>query len=321
MMLTGFLNKIALGLLRFEMVDEGTCKVVTRFGRFRKALKPGLRCYLSGWGLLGRIHVFTVTDPDSLETVRTSVLDTKEVVFDYPKEKVISRDNVQFEVDAIVYFRVTDPKRALFGVEDYVGALRNTVQSILRAELAKHTLEECYANRRAISDALAAEANAVASAWGIHVIRLEIQEFEIGRFADQLLKQKEQEIAKRREILQAEGLKEAKIREAEAIGQSEITIAQGKRTAAESEAEAIKIKSEGEAYAIKVRAEAEAYKFRIIAEVLAQQPDALRHYLALQTAQEISRNLASGQATKVYLPLDFAALVRALSALGRGDGG
>ncbi len=207
----------------------------------------------------------------------------------------------------------------MFGVDDYVGALRNTVQSILRAEMAQHTLEECYANRVAISDALATETDAVAKSWGIDVIRLEIQEFDIGGFADQLLKQKEQEIAKRQEILQAEGLKEAKIREAEATSQAEVTIAQGRRLAAESEAAAIKIKSEAEAYAVRVRAEAEAYQFRTVAEALAAQPEVLRNYLALHTAEEISKNLSSGQATKIYLPLDFASLVRALTSVARQE--
>ena len=201
-----------------------------------------------------------------------------------------------------------------------MGALRNTIQSILRAELAKHTLEECYANRRGISDALAAEGDTIAKAWGLDVIRLEIQEFDIGKFADQLLKQKEQEIAKRQEILEAEGLKEAKIREAEATKQSDITIAEGKRIAAESDAAAIRIRADAEAYAMKVRAEAEAYTFQTVAEALAAQPEVLRNYLALHTAEEISKNLAAGPATKIFLPLDVSSLLQALTALvGKSD--
>ncbi|MGE5528108.1 MAG: SPFH domain-containing protein [Patescibacteria group bacterium] len=315
MSLAGFLGKLTLGLFRFTYVDEGTCKVVTRFGRFKKVLKPGLKGYFSAWGILGRIHAFTVTDPVTLKPVRTTVLDTKEIVFDYPKEKVISKDNVQFLVDAIVYFRVVDPRLALFGVDDYVSALRNTVQSILRAEIARHSLEECYAERKAISDALAAEADTVAKAWGIDVIRLEIQEFDIGAFSEQLLKQKEQEIEKRQEILQAEGAKEAKIREAEATSQAEITVAEGRRIAAASEAAAIKIRAEAEAHAAKLRADAEAYTFRTVAEALEAHPEVLRNYLALHTAEEISKHLAAGQATKLFLPLDFGALVRALASL------
>ncbi len=316
MTLADFLSRATLGIFRFVPVDEGTCKVVTRFGRFHKSLRPGLRAYLSAWGLLGRIHTFTVTDPATLQPVQTSVLDMKEIVFDYPEEKAISKDNVQFEVDAIVYFKVVDPRLALFAVDDYVQALRNTVQSILRAEIARHTLEECYANRQAISEALAMEADKIARSWGLDVLRLEIQEFDIGRFAEQLLKQKEQEIEKRQDILHAEGLKEAKIREAEAVKESEITVAEGRRIAAESEAAAIKIRAEAEAHAMRLRAEAEAYTFATVAEALARQPEVLRNYLALRTAEEISRHLSEGQATKVFLPLDFAALVKALTSLG-----
>lgn len=63
MSIAGFLGKLTLGIFRFTYVDEGTAKVVTRFGRYRKTLRPGLRGYLSAWGTFGRIHGFTVTDP------------------------------------------------------------------------------------------------------------------------------------------------------------------------------------------------------------------------------------------------------------------
>lgn len=316
MSIAGFLGKLTLGIFRFTYVDEGTAKVVTRFGRYRKTLRPGLRGYLSAWGTFGRIHGFTVTDPATMKPKTGHVLDMKEIVFDYPEEKVISKDNVQFEIDAIVYFKIVDPRLALFNVDDYVSALRNTVQSILRAEIGRHSLEECYTSRQAISDSLSGEADKIAKAWGLDVIRLEIQEFDIGKFAEQLLRQKEQEIEKRQEILHAEGLKEAKIREAEAIKEYDITIAQGKRMAADPEAQAIIIKARAEAEAMKLRADAEAYTFGVVAEALAAHPEVLGNYLALHTAEEISKHLAEGQATKIFLPLDFAALIRALTSLG-----
>ena len=65
----------------------------------------------------------------------------KEIVYDYQKERVISKDNVQFEVNAVIYFQVFDSYKALFKVTDYTSSLRKLVQSILRAEIGKHYLE------------------------------------------------------------------------------------------------------------------------------------------------------------------------------------
>jgi regulator of protease activity HflC (stomatin/prohibitin superfamily) len=306
-----FLTRLSLGIFQFVTVDEGTRKIVTRFGRYGKTLRPGLRCYLSAWGVLGKIHSFTITDPYTLKKVTTDVLDYKEIVFDYPEEKVISKDNVQFEIDAILYFQIVDAKKCLFNVDDYVSALHNTVQSILRAEIGNHSLEECYTNRIHISASLAKEAGKIAEAWGIHVLRLEIQEFDIGKFSEQLLRQKEQEIEKRQEVLHAEGLMEAKIREAEGIKESEIRIAQGRKTAAESEAEAIRIRAKAEAEASKLRSDAEAYNFRLIKEALGGGTELLEKYLVYHTAENISKYLSEGNASKVFLPAHADSLLNA----------
>lgn len=304
------LNILTLGLFRFVMVNEGTCQVVTRFGRYIKALRPGLRGYFSAWGIFGSIHHFTLTDPYTLQPKYGFELDTKEIVFDYPEEKVISRDNVQFKIDAIVYFKIVDPKKALFNVTDCITALHNTVHSILRAEIGRHPLEECYSNRLQISADLTREADQIATAWGIDVLRLEVQEFDIGVFADQLIRQKEQEIEKRQEILHAEGLMEARIREAEGQKEADIRIAEGKKIAAEAEADTIRIRAQAEAEAAKIRSEAEAYGFRIIAEALGDQPGTLQHYLALHTAEMISQHLANGDSMKIFLPTDANQLLK-----------
>lgn len=310
MKLTRFLSLLTLGLFRFVMVSEGTCQVVTRFGRYVKSLRPGLRGYFSAWGICGSIYHFTMTDPYTLKPKSGFELDTKEIVFDYPEEKVISKDNVQFQIDAIVYFKIVDPKKALFNVTDCVAALHNTVQSILRAEVGKHPLEECYSNRVRISEDLTREADQIASAWGIDVLRLEVQEFDIGTFADQLLRQKEQEIEKRQEILHAEGLMEAKIREAEGQKEAEIRVAEGKRIAAEAEADTIRIRAQAEAEAAKIRSDAEAYGFRVIAEALGNDPLSLQRYLVLHSAEIISHHLAHGEAVKLFLPSDAHQLLK-----------
>lgn len=307
------LSMLTLWIVQFVFVDEGTNVIITRFGKYNKTLSPGLRSFVSLWGLLGVVHSFKVTDPSSDRIVKTKVIDMKEIVFDYPKERVISKDNVQFEVNAVIYFNVFDPYKALFKVTDYTSSLRKLVQSILRAEIGNHNLEETYSNRAMISEALTREADKATDVWGIRVVRLEIKEFELGNFAEQLLRQKQQDIEKRQQILHAEGLKEAKIREAEGIKESKINIAEGEKIAAEAEAVAIKMKAEAEAEAIKLKYQAEADGYKGIAEIIEQYPTII-NFLKLNTADKVSKNLGDGQASKVYLPSDFSNVLNLLGA-------
>ena len=85
------LTVLTLGIVRFVFVREGTNRVITRFGKYRRTLEPGLRAYVSLWGLLGMPYRFQITDPTTGELRRTAEVDVKEIVFDYPRERVISR--------------------------------------------------------------------------------------------------------------------------------------------------------------------------------------------------------------------------------------
>lgn len=308
------LTLLTLGIIRFVFVKEGTNQVVTRFGKYMETLEPGLQYFISLWGLLGTIHYFRITDTITGRVVTTSEIDVKEIVYDYPKERVISSDNVQFEVNAVIYFRVFDAYKALFKVTDYTSSLRTLVQSILRSEMGKHDLEKTYSNRTSISQALTEEADAATDEWGIRVIRLEIKEFELGGFAEELLRQKKQDIERRQLIIEAEGLREAKIQEAEGLRQADILRAEGKKLAAISHAEATKLQAEANAQAKKMHSEAEAYGYQVIAHVLKNHPEVIP-YLKLHTADRITKNLSQGRATTLYLPNGTNELISTFSVL------
>ncbi len=83
------LTALTLGLIRFIFVQEGTNQVVTRFGKYLKTLEPGLQFFFAGGGLLGNIYRFKITDPVSGVVTSTAAIDMKEIVYDYPKERVI----------------------------------------------------------------------------------------------------------------------------------------------------------------------------------------------------------------------------------------
>ncbi len=305
------------GILRCVFVDEGTCQIVTRFGKFLKVLYPGLHVFPFLWGLAGSIYKFKITDPITGVVTTTNVLDMKEIVYDYPREHVISFDNVQFQVNAVIYFRVQDPYKAIFQVTDYVSSMRTLVQSILRAEIGRHPLEDTYSNRGAISAALTNEADKATDGWGIKVIRLEIKEFEIGDFAEQLLLQKKQEIERRQRVTQAEGIRQATVKEAEGAKEAQVLRATAKKESALAEAEAIRTEAQAMADAIRMKSEAEVYRYELIAKLLEKDPVMLQ-FLKLHSAQEVCRNLANGHATKIFVPSDMGALLGLLSSVKDG---
>lgn len=296
------LTWLTLGIFRFIFVKEGSNVVVTRFGKYIKTLKPGLNYFFSLLGLFGQIHYFYVTDPNTLDVKYTNEVDVKEVVFDFPSEKVISKDNVEFKVDAIVFFKVVDARKAIFNVNDYVKSLQLTIRSILRDEIGRINLEEVYCSRATVSQNLEKEADIAVTEWGIDVTQLEIKEFELGDFAKELIEQKQSELAKKKEIMKAEALKEAKIEEGKAL-----------KAYAEMEAQALKVKARAEAEAEKSRFDAEAYGYEKISSIIEKNPDILTKYLQLYNAEKISQNLGEGKATTVFLPSDMRMMIRSLN--------
>lgn len=296
------LTWLTLGLFRFVFVKEGSNVIITRFGKYVKTLRPGLNYFFSLMGMFGKIHYFYVTDPNTLTVIKTHEVDIKEIVFDFPSEKVISGDNVEFKVDAIVFFKVVYPRKAVFNVNDYVKSLQLTIRSILRDEIGRIDLEEVYCSRATVSRNLEKEADIAVSDWGIDVTKLEIKEFELGDFARELIEQKQSELEKKKQIMKAEAMKEAKVEEGRAV-----------KAYAEMEAEAVIVKAQAEAEAEKYKFDAEVYGYEKIAEILKRHPRVLRDYLQLHNAEKISQNLGQGNATTVFLPNEMQLMLRSLN--------
>jgi len=103
-----FLTLLTAWIIRFVFLKEGTNVVVTRFSKYVKILSPGMQLFFPLWKLFDTIHSFKVTDPISRKVVTSTETDMYETVYDYPKERVISKDNVQFESEAFGYRTVAE---------------------------------------------------------------------------------------------------------------------------------------------------------------------------------------------------------------------
>lgn len=184
--------------------------VVERLGKFRKVLDPG-------------IH-FLVPFIDNI----TYKHEIREQVVDIPSQTCITQDNMQVEVDGIVYLKVTDPKKASYGIGNYQLAATNLAQTTMRSEIGKLSLGHAFSERESLNLKIVKEIDRASEAWGIKVLRYEIKNIRPSKhIVSTLEKQMEAEREKRAEITLATADKESKIRlsegdKTEAINISEV---------------------------------------------------------------------------------------------------
>jgi len=185
--LTVALFILALLASSLRILREYERGVVFLLGRFWKVKGPGL----------------VVIVPGIQQMVR---VDLRTVVFDVPSQDVISRDNVSVKVNAVVYFRVIDPAKAILQVEDFLNATSQLAQTTLRAVLGKHELDEMLAERERLNQDLQQLLDAQTDAWGIKVSNVEIKHVDIDEsMVRAIAKQAEAERERRAKVIHAEG--------------------------------------------------------------------------------------------------------------------
>ena len=161
--------------------------VVFQLGRFWKVKGPGLIILIPGIQQMVRV-------------------DLRVIVMDVPPQDVISKDNVSVKVNAVVYFRVIDPQRAIIQVEDFYTATSQLAQTTLRSVLGKHELDEMLAERDKLNTDIQKILDAATDAWGIKVATVEIKHIDIDpTMVRAIAQQAEAERTRRAKIIHAEG--------------------------------------------------------------------------------------------------------------------
>ena len=192
-----------------RVVKEGNAALIERLGRYRSTLAPGVN--------------FIVPLLDSLvieDTLREQILDIE-------PRSATTRDNVNVETDAVIYWRILDLEKTYYAIEDVETAIQELVVTTLRSEIGKMDLQETFSSREAINKALLDVLDEATEPWGVKVNRVEVQEIKIPAEVEESMRlEQAAEIAKRAAITKAEGQKEAAILEAEGNVQSMRLIAQ-----------------------------------------------------------------------------------------------
>jgi len=237
----------ALFIIRsVKVVPQQNAWVVERLGRYHATLAPGLN--------------FLVPFVDRL-AYRHSL---KEIPLDVPSQVCITRDNTQLQVDGIIYFQVTDPMRASYGSSNYIAAITQLAQTLLRSVIGKMELDRTFEERDHINLSVVAALDEAATNWGVKVLRYEIKDLTPPAA---ILHSMQAQITAERE-------KRALIAASEGRKQEQINIATGEREAfiarSEGQRQAEINKAQGEAAAIVAVAEATAEAIRKIAEAIRQ---------------------------------------------------
>jgi regulator of protease activity HflC (stomatin/prohibitin superfamily) len=189
---------VALLLSALKVIPEYERGVVFFLGRFQSVYGPGLRLVI----------------PVVQRMVR---VDLRIIVMDVPSQDVISRDNVTVKVNAVLYFRVVDPERAIINVENYYAATSQLAQTTLRAVLGKHELDEMLAERDKLNADIQSTVDQRTDAWGIKVTNVEMKHVDLNEtMIRAIARQAEAERERRAKIINAEGELQASVKLAEA---------------------------------------------------------------------------------------------------------
>lgn len=244
------------------LVNQSEAIIIERFGRFHKILTPGLHVITPFMDIPRSVlwtYIIQRQNQYKSEYHRYNTsfyrIDMREAVYDFPKQNVITKDNVTMEINALLYYQITDPKAAVYEVVNLPEAIEKLTQTTLRNVIGSMDLDESLVSRDAINAKLRLILDDATDKWGVKVNRVELQEVNPPHDIQVAMeKQMRAERDRRAKILQAEGDKGAAILEAEGQREAQILRAQGEAEsriiAAESEAQSRIKLAEGEALAM-----------------------------------------------------------------------
>lgn len=289
-----------------KIVSQSETMIIERLGKYNRTLTAGINVILP----IVEKAKDTIARRQSGSLMRVSRIDMREQVYDFDKQSVITKDNVMTEINALLYFQIVDPMKAVYEIQNLPVAIEKLTQTTLRNVVGEMELDETLTSRDTINSKLRSVLDDATNKWGVKVNRVELQDITPPESIRRTMElQMQAERNRRAEILKAEGEKQAQILNSEGEKQAEIN-------AAEADKQANILKAEGEARAKILQAEAEATAIRNITEAVSSGgADPVNYLLAVKYIETL-KEIASGQDNKtVYLPYEATNMLGSIGGI------
>ncbi|MBQ1964677.1 MAG: SPFH/Band 7/PHB domain protein [Tidjanibacter sp.] len=285
------------------IIQQSETCIVERLGKYNKTLTSGINII---WPILEKprkiYYRHSMTDWEG--NVRVSFkysprIDLREQVYDFPEQNVITKDNVTTRINALLYFQIVDPVKAVYEINNLPNAIEKLTQTTLRNVIGELELDETLTSRDTINAKLRNVLDEATNKWGVKVNRVELQDITPPASVRNAMEQQ----------MQAERERRAKILRAEGEKQSQINYA-----AAEKEAQILKAQGEAEAKVLQANAEAEAIA-RVTEAIQSTKTDPATYLLAVKYIETL-QEMTSGKDNKVvYLPYEATSVLGSIGGI------
>ena len=295
---------IILAVKTLVIIPQSETKIIERLGRYHATLQPGINVIIP---FIDRPKLMVVMR--NRRYMYSDSIDLREQVYDFDKQNVITKDNVQTEINALLYFQIVDPFKAVYEINNLPNAIEKLTQTTLRNIIGELELDETLTSRDTINTKLRAVLDDATNKWGVKVNRVELQDITPPYTVLQAMEKQ----------MQAERNKRALILESEGDKASAILHSEGEKMAIINSAEAQKqkaiLEAEGEAEARIRKAEAEATAIEKVTEAVGKTTNPANYLLAQKYIQML-QDVAEGKESKtVFLPYEASNLLGSLGGI------
>ena len=286
------------------IIPQSETKIIERLGRYYATLKPGINIIIPFID-----HAKDIVSQRNGRYTYSNSIDLREQVYDFARQNVITKDNIQMQINALLYFQFVDPFKSVYEINNLPNAIEKLTQTTLRNIIGEMELDQTLTSRDTINTKLRSVLDDATNKWGIKVNRVELQDITPPESVLVAMeKQMQAERNKRATILTSEGEKE-----------KQRLLSEGEKAAIVNKAEAAKqqaiLNAEGEATARIRKAEAEAIAIQKITEAVGQCTNPA-NYLLAQKYIQMMQEVAEGKNNKVvYLPYEATNLLGSIGGI------
>jgi len=307
---------IVFAALGFKIVQQSETMVIERLGKYNRTLPYGINII---WPVIDRpreimwrfVKQDLSLDGKSIITNRPiTKLDLRETVYEFPKQNVITKDNVGTEINAIIYFQITDPVRAVYEISNLPDAIEKLTQTTLRNVIGELDLDQTLTSRDTINGKLRTVLDEAGHKWGVKVNRVELQDINPPQeIRAAMEKQMRAERDKRAKVLEAEGDKQSQILQSEGLKESKINSAEG-----EKQSQILRAEGEAQARIRTAQGEAEAIQ-KIIQAIGSTKSDPINYLIAVRYIDKLGE-MVSGKDNKViYMPYEATGILSSIGGI------